>query len=119
MQYEMSKYTIVIHAGVRQSSTRPIRDENAIQDEFRNILIAAEAQLKRGQSALDVAEAAVSALENFPLFNAGKGAVLNGLGECEVCDCLCWSNEILLTLRLILSADAFSTYFSRTRFSVL
>ncbi|MGE5303924.1 MAG: isoaspartyl peptidase/L-asparaginase family protein [Alphaproteobacteria bacterium] len=40
--------------------------------------------LQRGGSALDAAEAAVVALEDNPLFNAGIGSTLNALGEVEM-----------------------------------
>jgi beta-aspartyl-peptidase (threonine type) len=40
--------------------------------------------LQRGGSALDAAEAAVVALEDDPLFNAGTGSTLNALGEIEM-----------------------------------
>lgn len=40
--------------------------------------------LQRGGSALDAAEAAVVALEDDPLFNAGYGAPLNAAGEVEL-----------------------------------
>lgn len=40
--------------------------------------------LQRGGSALDAAEAAVVALEDDPLFNAGTGSTLNALGEVEM-----------------------------------
>ena len=40
--------------------------------------------LKQGGSALDAAEAAVVALEDNPLFNAGTGSTLNSLGRVEM-----------------------------------
>jgi beta-aspartyl-peptidase (threonine type) len=40
--------------------------------------------LKQGGSALDAAEAAVVALEDNPLFNAGTGSTLNSLGQVEM-----------------------------------
>jgi beta-aspartyl-peptidase (threonine type) len=40
--------------------------------------------LEHGGSALDAAEAAVRALEDNPLFNAGTGSTLNGLGNVEM-----------------------------------
>lgn len=40
--------------------------------------------LQRGGSSLDAVEAAVMSLENFPLFNAGKGAVFNSVGKHEL-----------------------------------
>jgi beta-aspartyl-peptidase (threonine type) len=40
--------------------------------------------LKSGGSAVDAAEAAVMALENNPLFNAGTGSTLNRLGKVEM-----------------------------------
>lgn len=44
----------------------------------------AYARLQTGASAIDVVEHAVMALEDFPLFNAGHGAVLNADGVAEL-----------------------------------
>ncbi|HLM02476.1 MAG TPA: isoaspartyl peptidase/L-asparaginase, partial [Pyrinomonadaceae bacterium] len=44
--------------------------------------------LQSGASALDVVEATVVELENFPLFNAGKGAVFTHEGKNEMDACL-------------------------------
>jgi beta-aspartyl-peptidase (threonine type) len=51
---------------------------------LRAALDAGYAVLERGGSALDAVVAAVQPLEDNPLFNAGKGAVLNSEGFCEM-----------------------------------
>nr|WP_237702405.1 isoaspartyl peptidase/L-asparaginase [Opitutus terrae] len=45
---------------------------------------AGYAVLERGGSALDAVVATITILEDSPLFNAGKGAVLNAEGRCEL-----------------------------------
>jgi beta-aspartyl-peptidase (threonine type) len=47
-------------------------------------LACAQAALERGQSAVDIAEAAVRALEDEPAFNAGLSSVLNSEGKREM-----------------------------------
>lgn len=52
--------------------------------ELQAALDAGYAVLARGGSALDAVVAAIRPLEDSPLFNAGKGAVLNADGICEL-----------------------------------
>lgn len=44
--------------------------------------------LERGGSSVDAVEVAVAALEDFPLFNAGRGAVFNNVGKHEMDACI-------------------------------
>ncbi len=53
-------------------------------DSLRRVGSIAWAALCRGRAALDVVEEAVRALEDDPLFNAGRGAHLNAAGEVEL-----------------------------------
>lgn len=46
--------------------------------------------LEKGASALDAVEATVSALEDCPLFNAGRGSVFNALGKHEMDASVMW-----------------------------
>jgi beta-aspartyl-peptidase (threonine type) len=66
-------YVLAIHggAGTIQSGA----DEQPYHDGLRLAIEAGEAILKTGGSAIDAVLAAVETLENFPLFNAGHGAV--------------------------------------------
>ncbi|HXG83592.1 MAG TPA: isoaspartyl peptidase/L-asparaginase [Pyrinomonadaceae bacterium] len=64
----------------------------SLEDEYRDGLETALREgwkiLQNGGSALDAVEAAVVALEDFPLFNAGRGAVFNHDGKNEMDACL-------------------------------
>ncbi|GAB3540005.1 isoaspartyl peptidase/L-asparaginase [Pontibacter brevis] len=79
----MSKYAIVIHAGAETVEPGSISPEK--QKQFREglqqALKAGYEVLEEGGSALDAVEAAVRSMEDFPLFNAGRGANLNKQGE--------------------------------------
>jgi beta-aspartyl-peptidase (threonine type) len=83
---DLSRCRLAIHGGagvIDRGSLTPAREA-----EFRAALAriagAAWARLQAGDSALDVVEAAVRDLEEFPLFNAGRGAVLNADGVAEL-----------------------------------
>lgn len=58
--------------------------EKAYQASLASALQTGHAVLARGASALDAVEAAVRALEDDPLFNAGRGAVFTHEGTCEM-----------------------------------
>lgn len=51
---------------------------------MQDILAQGERALKEGRPALDVVELCVKLLEDDPLYNAGKGSVLNASGEVEM-----------------------------------
>ncbi len=83
---DLSRCRLAIHGGagvIDRASLSPEREA-----EFRaalgRIAGAAWARLQAGDSALDVVESAVRDLEDFPLFNAGHGAVLNADGVAEL-----------------------------------
>jgi beta-aspartyl-peptidase (threonine type) len=72
---------IIVHGGAGR-----IRAEELPQ-RLDGCKVAAQAGWKimqQGGSSLDVAEAAVVALEDNPLFNAGTGSTLNSLGQVEM-----------------------------------
>jgi beta-aspartyl-peptidase (threonine type) len=80
------KIAIAIHGGagtILRTTMTPelqVQYENALQaalDAGYNILAA-------GGTSVDAVTAAVVSLEDFPLFNAGKGAVFNNLGKHEM-----------------------------------
>lgn len=58
--------------------------EGQYRAELRKSLDAGYAVLAAGGTALDAVVAAIKPLEDSPLFNAGKGAVLNADGICEL-----------------------------------
>jgi beta-aspartyl-peptidase (threonine type) len=72
---------IIVHGGAG-----PIRDESlaARFEGCKAAAIAGWKVLEPGGCALDAAEAAVVVLEDHPLFNAGTGSTLNGLGKIEM-----------------------------------
>jgi L-asparaginase / beta-aspartyl-peptidase len=80
------KISLAIHGGagtILRSTMTP-----ALQLEYESglqvALDAGYSILAAGGSSLDAVEAAVASLEDFPLFNAGKGAVFNSAGRHEM-----------------------------------
>lgn len=77
----MSTPSIIVHAGAG-----PIKDDS-LPARLAGCETAAQAGwkiLQQGGAAVDVVEAAVTALEDNPLFNAGTGSTLNTLGKIEM-----------------------------------
>ncbi len=77
---------IVIHGGagtILRSSMTPSLQQQYEQG-LQSALEAGYGILTNGGSSLDAVEAAVIVLENFPLFNAGRGSVYNNLGKHEM-----------------------------------
>jgi len=82
----MQKIALAIHGGagtILKSQMTP-----ALETEYRSGLEAALKAgwgiLEKGGSSLDAVEAAVCSLEDFPLFNAGRGSVFTHEGEQEM-----------------------------------
>jgi L-asparaginase / beta-aspartyl-peptidase len=79
-------FGLVIHGGAgvitRDRFTPEL--EAAYRAALKQSLEAGYAVLAAGGSALDAVIAAIKPLEDSPLFNAGKGAVLNADGRCEL-----------------------------------
>lgn len=78
-------YSLMIHGGA--GALEDLKYE-ASEAEFRDSIIAILEQgrdrLERGNSALDVVEYCVTLLEDNPLYNAGRGSVLNAEGHVEM-----------------------------------
>jgi hypothetical protein len=81
-----NKYCLAIHggAGTISKSLMNATQEAAYKEGLMNALSAGEEVLKKGGTALDAVTAAVKSLEDFPLFNAGRGAVFTNRGEHEL-----------------------------------
>ncbi len=79
-------FTLAIHGGagtILRSTMTPER-EAAYHAGLRRALAAGHAVLSAGGKALDAVTAAVMALEDEPLFNAGRGAVYTSAGKQEM-----------------------------------
>jgi beta-aspartyl-peptidase (threonine type) len=79
-------YGLVIHggAGVILRKDLPAVLEAEYRAKLTEARDAGYAALERGGTALDAVVAAIRILEDSPLFNAGKGAVMNADGLCEL-----------------------------------
>ncbi|WP_174802610.1 isoaspartyl peptidase/L-asparaginase family protein [Martelella limonii] len=80
------RYSLAVHGGagtILKSNMTPEK-EAAYHQGLRRALDAGEEILRDGGSALDAVTAAVCALEDEPLFNAGRGAVFTDQGEQEM-----------------------------------
>jgi len=77
---------LVIHggAGGLRREAYPLQLQEKYQAMLRMALNAGHAILAAGGCALDAVEAAICILEDSPLFNAGKGAVLTQEGKAEL-----------------------------------
>lgn len=78
------KYGVVLHTGTCEIWTEELQCQEEVEEILRGIAETAGAKLRWGAKALDVVQAVVMSLEDCPLFNAGKGAVLNEVGEHEL-----------------------------------
>jgi beta-aspartyl-peptidase (threonine type) len=79
-------YSLAIHggAGARPRAPLSAERESAYRRGLAQALSAGEAILANAGCALDAVEAAVTVLEDDPLFNAGRGAVLTREGTVEL-----------------------------------
>jgi len=73
-------YALTIHGGAGA-----IREPETFADSLRRIVTAGAEMLAGGASALDAVTRCVAMLEDDPLYNAGRGSVLNADGEAR-CD---------------------------------
>jgi beta-aspartyl-peptidase (threonine type) len=82
----MNKHAMAIHGGagtILRSLMTPEK-EAQYKKGMEQALLAGNKILNAGGLSLDAVEAAVMTLENFPLFNAGKGAVFTNKGIHEM-----------------------------------
>lgn len=81
-----SKIRFALHggAGVIDRAHLSAEKQAMFRAELSRISHLACELLRQGASAMDAVEAAIIELENFPLFNAGHGAVLNARAEVEL-----------------------------------
>ena len=83
---ERPEYAVAIHGGAGWITPERYSDEEeaAARAKMNEALDAAEAILKNKGHAVDAVEAAINILEDSPIFNAGKGAVLTADGTVEM-----------------------------------
>ena len=78
-------YSLIIHGGAGAlEDLKYEADATEFEASVLEILAAGRAQLEKGESALNVVEYCVNMLEDNPLYNAGKGSVLNENGQVEM-----------------------------------
>src|SRR3954462_4259702 len=75
---------LLVHGGAGNPRDGKVDDEAATHDALRDALLAGYELLAGGAAAIDAVEAAVQSLEDCPLFNAGRGSVLNAEGHVEM-----------------------------------
>lgn len=82
----MAPFGLVVHggAGVISRAEMPPELEARYRAKLNEALDAGYTVLERGGAALDAVTAAIRVLEDSPMFNAGRGAVLNADGICEL-----------------------------------
>jgi len=82
----LSGFALAVHGGagtIRRSQLTPELNA-AYRAGLRAALLAGQAILAGGGSSIDAVTEAVAALEDDPLFNAGRGAVFNAAGHIEM-----------------------------------
>lgn len=79
-------YVIVMHGGAGNITTEntPPEKQAALKSALTEALGEGKKVLAKGGSSLDAVVAAIKVLEDSPLFNAGKGAVVTAEGKAEM-----------------------------------
>ncbi len=77
-------YALVLHGGAGYIKDLPPAIEKAYRDKLNEALEAGYQVLQNGGSAVKAVQATINIMEDSPLFNAGKGCVLNSLGKPEM-----------------------------------
>ncbi|MCK0131026.1 isoaspartyl peptidase/L-asparaginase [Flavobacteriaceae bacterium F08102] len=85
-QHSPENFAIVIHGGAGTITKSNMTDERrkAYQEKLQEALDTGYAILARGGNSLEAVQKTINIMEDSPLFNAGKGAVLNSLGKNEL-----------------------------------
>ena len=85
-----TSFSIAIHGGagtILRSAMDPVK-QALYETGLQQALDTGYSILAAGGTSLDAVTAAVAALEDFPLFNAGRGSVFNNLGVHEMDACI-------------------------------
>ena len=85
-QFDANHVRFALHggAGVIDRASLSAEKEARFRAALARITQDSVDQLKAGKSAIDVVEFAIREMEDFPLFNAGHGAVINANGVVEL-----------------------------------
>lgn len=80
------KYAVVIHGGAGNfnSADFPKKVTKDYNDFFTSLMSYADSLAASGAYAIDIVEAVIVKMEDCPMFNSGKGAVLNAKGKAEL-----------------------------------
>lgn len=81
----MNKIAIAIHGGAGPDSDFIKQNIKEYKKGLEDAISEAYAMLEDGSSSVDAVETAIKALEDNPLFNAGKGSALTERAEVEMC----------------------------------
>ncbi len=84
--YNMKKFGIAVHggAGTILQDKMTHEKEEVFKQGIKDALATGYVIIDKGGSAIDAVEAAVRVLEDYPCFNAGRGAVFNHEGKHEL-----------------------------------
>lgn len=80
----MNKIAMAIHGGASEATELLRSHLPEYEESLKVALYRGYDVLQQGGSALDAVEASVRQLEDDPLFNAGRGSVLNSEGQVEM-----------------------------------
>ncbi len=85
-QNKKENFAIVIHGGAGSITKGRFtkEQENAYKNKLKEALKIGYDILNQNGSAVDAVESVIRILEDSPLFNSGKGAVLNDVGDVEL-----------------------------------
>ncbi len=77
-------FAIVIHGGAGYIENLPAETEKAYRNKLNEAVQSGYQILAQGGTAIEAVRKTINILEDSPLFNAGKGCVLNSLGKPEM-----------------------------------
>ncbi|MCP4969998.1 MAG: isoaspartyl peptidase/L-asparaginase, partial [Arcobacter sp.] len=83
---QKSKFALVVHGGAGSitKGKYSIEKENEYKNKLEEALKVGYEILNANGSSVDAVESVIRVLEDSPLFNSGKGAVLTELGDVEL-----------------------------------